>query len=130
MDRDWWRRYLGEARGGFGGAFVAPLPGISGVVHARVKQHNSGAGAIALAASLGAERIVLLGYDAQKTGGRAHWHGDHPEGMGNAGSVGKWPGQFDALAKTLRGVEIINCSRETALTCWPRQPLESVACST
>lgn len=128
MDRAWWRQYLGEAREGFAGALVAPLPGLAGVVQARLRQQNSGAGAIALAALLGAKRIVLLGFDAQKTGGQAHWHADHPEGLGNAGSVAKWPGQFDGLAKTLRGVEIINCSRETALTCWPRQPLEAVAC--
>lgn len=33
---------------------------------------NSGAGAIALAANRGVKLIYLLGYDAQKTGGRSH----------------------------------------------------------
>lgn len=125
MDRVWWRQYLEEARQSFTGQLVAPVAGIHGVCRAKFPQQlNSGAGAIALAAQLGARRIVLLGYDAQKTGGAAHWHEDHPAGLGNAGSVGKWPRQFAELAKSLAGVEIINASRETALTCWPRMTLE------
>ncbi len=85
---------------------------------------NSGLGAIALAAHWGASRIILLGYDCQHTGGRTHWHGDHPQGLGNAGVVKLWPGQFAQLAGRLKGVEIVNCSRETALRCFPREPLE------
>lgn len=125
MDRVWWRQYLEEAKQAFTGQLVAPFAGLPGVSRAKFStQLNSGAGAIALAAHLGARRIVLLGYDAQKTGGAAHWHGDHPQGLGNAGAVGKWPGQFADLAKSLAGVEIINASRESALRCWPRMTLE------
>jgi len=91
---------------------------------------NSGAGAIALAAKAGARRVLLLGYDCQKTGGKAHWHGDHPEGLGNAGSIHKWPAQFAQLKASMAGVEIINCSRATALTCFPRQPLEAALADT
>ena len=74
----------------------------------------------------GARRIYLLGYDCQHTGGQRHWHGDHPKGMGNAGTVAKWPRQFRELVRFVPGAQIINCSRETALTVFPRAPLESV----
>ena len=89
---------------------------------------NSGAGAIALAMMGEAARVILLGYDCQKTGWQAHWHGDHPVGLGNAGSMPKWPEQFKRLAATLAGVEVINCSRETALRAFPRGELESALC--
>ena len=89
---------------------------------------NSGAGAIALAAKAGASRVILLGYDCEKSGGKVHWHGDHPAGLGNAGSMPKWPEQFKRLAASLSGVEVINCSRATALTAFPRGKLESVLC--
>lgn len=85
---------------------------------------NSGCGAISLACFAGARRVLMLGYDCQKTGGKTHWHGDHPKGLGNAGSVHKWPAQFASLKAKMSGVEIINCSRETALTVFPRASLE------
>lgn len=88
---------------------------------------NSGAACIALSADAGAARIILLGYDCQHTGGKTHWHGDHPKKLGNAGSVGKWPAAFAALAKTIPATtKVINCSRETALDCFPRAALEDV----
>lgn len=68
----------------------------------------------------------MLGYDCQKTNGRAHWHEDHPVGLGNAGSVDKWPHHFVKVAEALAHVEIINCSRTTALRAFPRAKLEEV----
>src|SRR5690606_10503176 len=96
MDRAWWREHIDEVRSTFHGALWAPLGGMPGVKRIRFDRQtprNSGAGAVAMAAQFGAARIVLLGYDAQHTGGRKHWHGDHPKKLGNAGSVGKWPEQ-------------------------------------
>lgn len=127
MDRAWWRVHLDEVRHAFRGVLWSPLAGIAGVKKVNFGGSvppNSGAGAIGLAARLGARRIVLLGYDAQFTDGRAHWHGDHPAGLGNAGSVGQWPKQFRDLARTLIGVEVVNASRRTALECFPRVSLE------
>ena len=124
--------YGAEAKSAFAGEFWAPIT-FPGVRKARFNCfRNSGAGAIALAAKWGAEQITLLGYDGQKTGGKAHWHGDHPEiadpkrRMGNAGSLPKWPAQFRELVRFVPGLGIINCSRETALTVFPRASLESV----
>jgi hypothetical protein len=93
---------------------------------------NSGAAAISLAAARGARRVVLLGYDCQLTGGRTHWHGNHGGNLGNAGSLPKWPAIFAQVAKhceRLR-VQVVNATRETALTCFPRQPLEQALAET
>ena len=86
---------------------------------------NSGQRAIQLAAHLGAKRIILLGYDCTVAKG-AHWHGRHPATMHNPAprEVGRWHTDFSHLVDLLPGVEIINASRETTLTCFSRLPLE------
>lgn len=132
MDRQWWQQYGDDVLTTFKGGrystneqpakyLVTKLPPMMFNAHG-----NSGAGAIRMAADGGAQRIILVGYDCQKTAGKAHWHGDHPRGMGNAGQINKWPAKFDEMAKDLVGVEIINATRQTALTCWPCAPLESL----
>ena len=127
MDLAWWRRYLNDVRVEFHGVLVSSHARIGEVRKVQfAHRENSGAGAIALAARLGAKRIILLGYDCQKTDGKAHWHGDHPAGLGNAGGVSDWPAQFGKVAADLAGIEIINCSRSTALRCWRRDSLEIV----
>lgn len=126
MDAKWWEYHGEEAQREFRGERIAPLA----VEHARrvrfSAQKNSGAGAIALAAHFGARRVILLGYDCQPTGGKRHWHGDHPNGLGNAGSLPKWPGQFRDVRREFAALEIINCSRETALGVFPRRDLSEV----
>lgn len=102
---------------------------------------NSGACAVGLAVASGAKKIIMLGFDCQKTDGKVHWHADHParmsginarkrwpEGMNNANSIKLWPRQFKAVADYAkeRGVEIVNASRETALDCFPRVNLQDV----
>lgn len=125
MDRDWWRHHIDEVRDAFSGQLLTSLAHCYGAQSIKVGDYkNSGAAAIVAAVHLGAQRIILLGYDCQRTGGKAHWHGDHPKGLGNAGSLDKWPAQFEKLARDLRNFNIVNCTRETALTCFPRVPLE------
>lgn len=87
---------------------------------------NSGQRAIQLAAHLGAERVILLGYDCTLANG-THWHGSHPATLHNPvpRETGRWHTDFSSLAGALPGVEIINASRETALTCFKRLPLEA-----
>lgn len=88
---------------------------------------NSGYQAVNLAVHLGASRILLLGYDLQLSSrGKAHWFGSHV-GMNNPteGRLIQWRHYFASLVAPLaaRGIHVINCSRETALTCFPRQAL-------
>lgn len=130
MDKKWWLAHIAEVDKVFSGERCTrgKLPTRFRAMHLESLQHynNSGAAAVSLAASRGAKRIVLLGYDCQKTDGKAHWHGDHPKGLGNAGSIDKWAKSFGDLAEALkkRGVEAVNASRATALECFPRLTLE------
>lgn len=93
---------------------------------------NSGFQALNLAVHLGARRIVLLGYDMQRTGGLSHWHGDHGRGLNNPSehNFARWRRQFEEAAPTLAaaGIEVVNCSRATALTCFPRMDLHAALC--
>lgn len=125
MDRVWWGAYREEVSLNFPGRCCTPVRNITGTERVdSFGTQNSGAGAIALAISYGAQRVILLGYDCQRTDGRAHWHVDHPAGLGNAGSVDKWPNQFRLLASRFPKIEIVNCTRDTALDCFPRRLLE------
>lgn len=87
---------------------------------------NSGASCISMATQAGATRIILLGFDCQHTGGSSHWHGDHPIGLGNAGLTHKWLENYTKMAQDFAHVDIINASRETAITCFPRARLEDL----
>lgn len=87
---------------------------------------NSGHQALNAAVQRGAARILLLGFDMQ--GG--HWHGDHPSGLANPTDLmlETWRRNMATTVPDLRraGVEVVNCSRETALTCFPRARLKDV----
>lgn len=87
---------------------------------------NSGYQAINLAYHLGARKVILLGYDMQTTDGKAHWFGHHPDKV--VSSHNSWLRHYDSLAKHAKklDLEIVNCSRQTALTCFERKPLETV----
>jgi hypothetical protein len=133
FDAKWWTMYHEEVKRVFKGR---RLSFSQAVRHMAVESTymsgwfhnfgNSGACAIAIAIASGADKIVLLGYDCQKTGGAAHWHGNHPQGLSNALSLDRWPGQFKNVAMEAKnkGAVVINASRETALKCFERQVLE------
>lgn len=132
-DEKWWKTYFEELKSFPGhkvtGALGGRRYGAQSLALLKFRTfRNSGAAAISLAALARAQRVVMLGYDCQHTGGKTHWHGDHPAGLGNAGSVPKWPAMFQQVkhyAKQ-RGCEVVNASRATALTCFPRVELEDV----
>jgi hypothetical protein len=87
---------------------------------------NSGYQAINLAVHLGAARILLLGYDMSRdVDGRTHWFGDHPDRVRSPLST--FRRVFDAIVAPLQaqGIAVINCSRHTALTCFPVMALEA-----
>lgn len=88
---------------------------------------NSGYQAIGLAFMWGAARIVLLGYDMQRgPDGKSHHHGDHEGGLPNLGTMHEWSRRMVQLAIDLsvQGVEVVNCSRRTALKCFECRPIE------
>lgn len=114
-DSQWWRTYERQLRGFAGDRWdnrrLQKTPGYRA-------GNNSGALGICLAYRFGAKRIILLGFDMQNTGGLSHFDGDHPHPLRN-------PGKFSSFIRCIEqriapdlqdaGVELINCTRETAL---------------
>ena len=88
---------------------------------------NSGYQAINMAYLLGASKIILLGYNMGRPNGKAHFFGDHPEGLRN-GHYEAYIKHFTRLAEDLarEGVEVINCTPDTLLTQFKRAELEAV----
>jgi hypothetical protein len=133
FDSRWWREHIEEVRkSGFAGELLGwPLTlrplGVLCLQQAGWFRSygNSGTDAVSLAMTAGARRVLLLGVDCQRTGGQTHHHGDHPKGMSNANSIDRWPKKFEMVAKFAKqqGVEVLNCSRATALRCFPRVDL-------
>lgn len=101
---------------------------------------NSAYQAVNLAVNFGATRVMLLGFDMGATG-LGHWFGDHPkidkvspaghpftEDMNRTAPTcfDDWRANFGRLATDLKssGVEVINCTRQTALECFPRAAIQ------
>lgn len=140
-DKPWWAQYAEEARASFAGEmwstsqlsareyelqYVPSRMGRTGTTDSISRGRNSGHQALSLAVMFGASRVVLLGYDFQKTGGQTHWHGNHPQPLGNLGDMRAWIRQMGELAREISaaGVDVVNATRETALACFPRETLE------
>jgi hypothetical protein len=143
-DDHWWALYIKEIRTAFKGNLwtqsvpagqkyglnVWPGQSIEGL--GRYKIHfggNSGHQAINLAFLLGAHKIILLGFDMQRTNDQSHFFGDHPyhrHGQGAQPSqFTRWIVNMEGIARDLEfeGVQVINASRQTALRCFPTKEL-------
>lgn len=126
-DLEWWARYYADVAK-TGAALwtchskAAPRFGLNR--HHACGPYNSGQRAIQFAAWRGAKTILLLGFDCSLRGG-LHWHGAHPAEMSNPGarSVARWRAHFARLPAALPHVNIVNCSRYSEITEFPRLPL-------
>ncbi|MGB3290939.1 MAG: hypothetical protein WBA83_16830 [Burkholderiaceae bacterium] len=131
-DRAWWAQYGKAAKAIMGECWTASVDAAErfGINRFEARDfENSGFQAIELAVlEKKATRVILLGYDMQHTGGKRHWHEDHPGGMENANAVASWPERFAGLPSRFTHVDFINCTRETALTCFRRMPLQEALC--
>lgn len=142
VDEPWWKEFVVEVRRDFTGELwttCAIARDKHGLHYARHEAKdgfstetgvirgggNTGQAAVALAYQFGAKRIVLLGYDMQRTRGLSHWHGDYAR-LRNAGSFGMWITRMERTVRELAalGVEVVNATRETALTRIPCVSLE------
>lgn len=86
---------------------------------------NSGYQALNLAVHLGAARIVLLGFDCWRgPTGEQNWFGAHPNHTQSPYPI--FLQAFATIAEPLAeaGVDVVNASRFTVLTSFPRVPLE------
>lgn len=86
---------------------------------------NSGAQAMQLGWQLGARRFVLIGFDMTPVNGKVHWFGDHPRGLINESPWQMFISAFETIAKDCEqlGIEVINTSRVSKLTCFRRLSL-------
>lgn len=82
---------------------------------------NSGVQATNLAYLLGAKTILLLGMDCFGT----HYFGDHPPELNSGSPYNQFSKSWEALSKA-QDVNIINCSRRTALDCFDRAPITEI----
>lgn len=82
--------------------------------------YNSGLRAIMFAEYMGAKNILILGYDCSVADG-LHWHGQHTMTGNPTELLTKiWQSEFLSLSHYLDGkARVFNCSRKTALDCFP-----------
>ena len=87
---------------------------------------NSGYAAINLAFHMGAKTIVLLGYDMRMKGNQRHWFNDRPEVLNIGSCYNQFIQSLNTIDTKKHGIEILNASRRTALTCFPLVDLEDL----
>lgn len=88
---------------------------------------NSGYQAINLAILFGAKRIVLVGFDMRRVGGKGHFFGEHPYGLVTTQDYGflRFIRVFEQAAIRLPvDLKIINCTPDSALRCFPMSTLD------
>lgn len=92
---------------------------------------NSGFQAVNLALLFGCTSIVLVGFDMRYVAGKAHFFGNHADGLHQCSDE-----QYRKYAKEYyratvpEGVTIINATPDSALRCFPMMPLEEAIEST
>lgn len=89
--------------------------------------NNSGYQAINLAVLLGASRVILLGYDMwRRADGESNWFGKHPNHVPSPYHL--FLQRYGTIVEPLKaaGVEVLNASRHTMLSAFPRVVLEDV----
>lgn len=74
----------------------------------------------------GTERIILLGYDyGHKSGTKKHFFGEHPPDIDKVSNFRGWVQRIHKAAGQMK-IPVINCSRESAIKCFPRAHLRDV----
>jgi hypothetical protein len=90
---------------------------------------NGGYQAIHLASQLGAAVVPLVGFDMKPAAdGRKHWHAEHPsptrDDVWRKWMLPNFPTLAEPLARI--GCRVVNCTPESALTCFECDDLENV----
>jgi hypothetical protein len=101
-------------------AFAYGLSVWPGLVH---EGCGSGYMGINKAMGFGAERVILLGFDCKGS----HFFGSHDRcGLPDHSDYGSLVPQFEQMRPEQYGLEVINCTRDTALTCFKTAKLEDL----
>lgn len=147
--RMWWPRLLTLEIDQFYAVDRKWLPGVSGGPSPRMRfllrrqdrdfstangyitaGGTSGFGAMNLAVQRGARKIILLGYDYGGRGGVWHHNESHYsfKQQQDDAQWQQWARNFDRPAYFLRraGVEVVNCSPDSAITAFPKSAIDEV----
>lgn len=144
-DDDWWKLHLPKMRTVCSGEFWTghheyisndmhhcpydkQIKGISNIPGVISWGGNSGFCAIGLAVQFGVSRIILLGFDMMNTKGNEHWHDDHDESIRKESNFKMWIPYFVRAYNDFKrlGIDVVNCSRETALPNYRRAEIAKV----
>lgn len=126
-DEKWWKFYGGEididaerwtciayTAENHGLKLHGPYPGVS----------NSGSRALEFAIECRPKKIILLGADCHVRNG-THHHGDHPRTKNpDATRCRMWLAHYAKV--DCRGIEVVNCSPDSDLECFPKAHLSEV----
>jgi hypothetical protein len=144
-DQRWWSWRHQEVAAQFKGKYIfawKPVPATPGlnviqlqhktgiVSHdpRSVSACNTGQGAINIAYLFGASRILLLGYDMRVINGQHNWHKRHLKPTGEKRYKDVFSPAIEKAGKEIekKGVTIINCTVNSALTCFPYQDIRTI----
>ena len=83
---------------------------------------NSGVLALEVAKQLGATRVLLLGFDHHGT----HYFGPYTNGLRNTPERRRLEHmrQFEQWGRANKGIEVVNCTPNSALKCFPMARLD------
>jgi|ERR1044071_5173109 hypothetical protein len=89
--------------------------------------NNTGLGALQIAYHFGAKRILLLGFDMRRVNKQMNWHQRHQKSV-PPGALDLFRTRIENMAPALdrRGVEVINCTKDSALRCFPYRDIREI----
>jgi hypothetical protein len=87
---------------------------------------HGGFQALHLALIWGAKKVLLLGYDCKGSKSHRHWFGNHPGKLDKESQYSSWVKTYNSAKKP--DTPIINVTRDTAITCFPRMTIEEALC--
>lgn len=106
------------------------IPGLSTDKHYIAAHHGTGPQLINIAYHYGYRRMLLVGWDMRHKGKR-HFFGEYPQPLHhvtrNLGPDGELIGlikEMETIKPEDYGLQIINCTADSALECFPYMPLE------
>jgi hypothetical protein len=91
---------------------------------------SSGACAINLATLLGADKIILLGFDMQRVEGKSNYHNDYQPIEKRFDPYYKFLPPFEVIGRDLKnlGITCLNATPDSALKSFPFVKLEDIGC--
>lgn len=93
---------------------------------------NSGFQVLNLLAQWGVKAFALLGFDMRCFDGKIHWHGRHPDSgkyvLNNPAQAAfdRWISHMTTAAPKINalGIDVVNCSAQSALQCFPKMTVQ------